>query len=59
MNSNLTPEQRETAKSGDACPKSGMWEVIGIFSTQMIIRQGAIMPLYGGRTVAWKLLYPC
>jgi len=47
------------AKSGESCPKSGLWESVGIFTSQIIISKNELMPLYAGRIVIWKLLYEC
>jgi hypothetical protein len=45
-----------TAKTGENCPESGVWEVVGTPSTTAPIARGNRMPPYGGKAVTWKLI---
>ncbi|MGP3023586.1 hypothetical protein, partial [Serratia ureilytica] len=45
-----------TATTGQKCPESGVWEVVGKPSTTAPIAKGNIMPPYGGKGVTWKLI---
>lgn len=45
-----------TAKTGETCPESGVWEVVGSPSTTAPIAKGNKMPPYGGKAVTWKLI---
>lgn len=45
-----------TAKTGEICPESGVWEVVGTPSTTAPIAEGNKMPPYGGNNVTWKLI---
>ncbi|MFZ4929118.1 hypothetical protein [Chryseobacterium sp. Mn2064] len=47
------------AESGTECPISGMWKVVGKYTTTMFILQKSKMPNYGGIKVSWILLYKC
>ena len=44
------------AKTGEKCPESGVWEVVGTRSTTAPIAEGNRMPPYGGDAVTWKLI---
>lgn len=45
-----------TARTGENCPESGVWEVVGTPSTTAPIAQGNRMPPYDGKAVTWKLI---
>ena len=45
-----------TASTGQKCPESGVWQVVGTPSTTASIAKGNTMPPYGGRAVTWKLI---
>lgn len=45
-----------TAKTGEICPESGVWKVVGEPSTTAPIAKGNRMPPYGGKAVTWKLI---
>ena len=45
-----------TARTGEKCPESGIWKVIGSPSTTAPIAKGNTMPPYGGKAVTWKLI---
>ncbi|HKT02486.1 MAG TPA: hypothetical protein VJT31_23405, partial [Rugosimonospora sp.] len=45
-----------TAKTGEHCPESGVWKVIGTPSTTAPISKGETMPPYGGKAVTWQLI---
>lgn len=44
-----------TCKTGEKCPESGVWEVVGTPSTTAPIAKGNVFPPYGGRAVTWRL----
>lgn len=45
-----------TARTGEACPESGVWQVVGYPTTTAPISEGNIMPPYRGQAVTWKLI---
>jgi hypothetical protein len=45
-----------TARTGETCPESGVWEVVGSPSTTAPIAKGNKMPPYGGKAVTWRLI---
>ena len=44
-----------TASTGEICPESGVWKVVGSPSTTAPIAKGNRMPPYGGKAVTWLL----
>jgi hypothetical protein len=44
-----------TARTGESCPESGVWEVVGSPSTTAPIAKGNKMPPYDGKAVIWRL----
>ncbi|WP_171032394.1 hypothetical protein [Polaribacter aestuariivivens] len=44
-----------TATTGQNCPESGVWKVVGTPTTTAPISEGNRMPPYGGKAVTWKL----
>jgi hypothetical protein len=44
-----------TAKTGENCPESGVWKVIGYPSTTAPIAKGNRMPPYNNQAVTWQL----
>lgn len=44
-----------TAKTGETCPQSGVWEVVGSPSTTAPIAEGNRMPPYKDQAVTWRL----
>lgn len=44
-----------TAKTGENCPESGVWKVVGANSTTAPIAKGNRMPPYDGKAVIWQL----
>jgi len=44
------------AKTGEVCPESGVWKVVGTPTTTAPIAKGNRMPPYAGKAVAWKLI---
>lgn len=44
-----------TAKTGEICPESGVWTVVGTPSTTAPIAKGNRMPPYRDQAVTWKL----
>jgi hypothetical protein len=45
-----------TAKTGEICPESGVWKVVGQPTTTAPIAKGNKMPPYGGKAVVWQLI---
>lgn len=44
-----------TAKTGQNCPESGVWVVVGTPSTTAPIAKGNRMPPYRDQAVTWRL----
>jgi hypothetical protein len=44
-----------TARTGEICPESGVWQPIG-YSTTAPIAEGNRMPPCDGKAVTWKLI---
>ena len=45
-----------TARTGEKCPESGVWEVVGTPSTTAPIAEGNRMSPYKEKAVTWKLI---
>jgi hypothetical protein len=45
-----------TATTGQTCPESGVWKVVGMPSTTAPIAKGNTMPPYDRRAVTWSLI---
>ena len=45
-----------TARTGQNCPESGVWQVVGRPTTTAPIAVGNTMPPYNGQAVTWKLV---
>ena len=45
-----------TARTGQTCPESGVWKVVGYPSTTAPIAKGNTMPPYNGQAVTWQLI---
>lgn len=45
-----------TARTGEVCPCSGVWAVVGYPTTTAPIAIGNRMPPYAGQAVTWKLV---
>jgi hypothetical protein len=45
-----------TARTGERCPESGVWQVVGYPTTTAPIAVHNVMPPYNGRSVTWKLI---
>lgn len=45
-----------TAKTGETCPESGIWKVVGTPSTTAPIAKGNKMPPYDSKSVTWQLI---
>lgn len=45
-----------TAKTGETCPESGVWKVVGTPTTTAPIAKGNRMPPYANKAVTWKLI---
>ena len=54
-----TQQPTVVAESGEKCPVSGMWKILGNFTTTQSISKEEQMPKYCGKKVIWFLLYPC
>lgn len=44
-----------TARTGESCPESGVWAVVGTPSTTAPIAKHNRMPPYAGKAVTWRL----
>jgi len=44
-----------TARTGESCPESGVWEVTSTPSTTAPIAKGNRMPPYQNQAVTWRL----
>ena len=44
------------ARTGEKCPESGIWKVVGTPSTTAPIAVGNTMPPYNGQAVTWFLI---
>lgn len=44
-----------TARTGEKCPESGVWAVVGTPSTTAPIAKNNTMPPYASKAVTWKL----
>ena len=45
-----------TRKTGQVCPESGVWKVMGSPSTTAPIAKGNRFPPYKSKAVTWKLI---
>jgi hypothetical protein len=45
-----------TAHTGEKCPESGVWKVVGFPTTTAPIAIGNTMPPYSGKAVTWTLI---
>ena len=43
------------ATTGQTCPESGVWSVVGTPTTTAPIAEGNRMPPYDGKSVTWRL----
>jgi hypothetical protein len=46
-----------TARTGESCPESGIWAVVGSPSTTAPIAKSNRMPPYAQRAVVWTLTH--
>jgi hypothetical protein len=44
------------ARTGESCPESGVWKVVGYPTTTAPIAEGNRMPPYDGKAVTWELI---
>jgi len=44
------------ARTGEICPESGVWKVVGTPTTTAPIAKGNRMPPYGNAAVVWELI---
>ena len=45
-----------TVFTGQICPVSGVWKVVGYLTTTAPIAEGNRMPPYNGKAVTWQLI---
>lgn len=45
-----------TARTGEICPESGVWQVVGTPTTTAPIAKSNRMPPYANKAVTWKLI---
>lgn len=43
------------ARTGERCPESGVWKVVGTPTTTAPIAKNNVMPPYDQRAVTWEL----
>ncbi|NJP32216.1 hypothetical protein [Micromonospora thermarum] len=44
------------ARTGERCPESGVWKVVGYPTTTAPIAVNNVMPPYNGQAVTWELI---
>lgn len=44
------------ARTGERCPESGVWKVVGTPTTTAPIAKHNVMPPYSGKAVTWQLI---
>ena len=53
----MKPRLGMIARTGEKCPKSGVWKVQGTLETVTLsVSRGNKMPMHGNRHVNWKLI---
>lgn len=53
----MKPRMGMTARTGDKCPKSGVWRVIATPETiTTSVSRGNKMPQHANKNVIWKLI---
>jgi len=45
-----------TGRTGERCPESGVWQVVGTPSTTAPIAKNNVFPPYDGKAVTWRLI---
>ena len=45
-----------TCKTGEKCPESGVWKVVGNPTTTAPIAKGNVFPPYQNKAVTWQLI---
>lgn len=56
MNSKTRKPIGTTSNTGQKCPESGVWQVVGAPSTTAPISENNVMPPFSGKAVTWKLI---
>lgn len=53
----MKPRLGMTARTGEKCPKSGVWKAMGTLDTKtMSVSRGNKMPMHNNKNVNWKLI---
>ena len=53
----LKPRLGMTARTGEKCPKTGVWKVSRAYETTTVsVSRGNKMPLHDNKYVTWKLI---
>lgn len=53
----MKPRLGMTARTGEKCPKSGVWKMMGTFETVTLsVSRGNKMPTHENKRVNWKLI---
>lgn len=53
----IKPRIGMTARTGDKCPKSGVWKVVGtVDGATLSVSRGNRMPQSENRNVKWRLI---
>lgn len=54
----MKPHIGMNVRTGDKCPKSGVWKVLGTFETvTTAISRGNKMPQHANKSVTWRLVF--
>ncbi|MDU1904746.1 MAG: hypothetical protein E6772_08185 [Dysgonomonas sp.] len=53
----MKPHIGMTARTGEKCPKSGVWKVVGTMDTVTTsVSRGNKMPQHNNRSATWRLI---
>ncbi|MFV0418166.1 MAG: hypothetical protein ACK5KT_05505 [Dysgonomonas sp.] len=53
----MKPRLGMTARTGEKCPKSGVWKAMGTpESVTLSVSRGDKMPAHGNKSINWKLI---
>lgn len=53
----MKPRLGMTARTGEKCPKSGVWKAMGTPETVTLsVSRGNRMPQHANKSVSWKLI---
>jgi hypothetical protein len=46
------------SKTGERCPKTGMWVALEDMNSSVFIEEGTEMPPFKGRSISWEIKDP-